>query len=634
MESPNFPSKPIHLALLALVLLPVLFGLQLWWLDCAQFQVLAGDDVRCFPTALQGLGSYNSLLSSFFRFRPVTSLLIWLSAICSQGHYPTLLMIGTGLHTLNAFIFLALLRKVTGVSLGLALGLTLIATFNRFTAYLITPELAIMEGAAITCYLLFLWALLRLIDTCQARWALLVGLSFFIVLHIHERYMVLAGACFIVAALIYRSNRLASFITCSCSLASLAFNFAAKKLLMHAPILMGTTTQAIEFNPKTILCFFADGMSNLGGVNRGPSYLSVLDYAEAPPWLKLFSVGSATLSLLILSCAIFYSCCSIKASPREARPGWTVVVLLCLVFALVLSASITFRQEYRWLYPAYLTFLILLGFGTDDFEQTIKHPIARIPLVGFIILAIISEFGIREHRANYYARSAYHLAENLYALIQKTPALKTSREIVIGGDELSISNWVFMGGAFASFYKLPPLAFSPSAPGKATEPVRLPSVVYHQSNGTFSLSEPADKNQVSSLGTAMTVNFPTYQLSTPNGKPSFAFRQFETQGWMLTSPVGLVVHAPGSVKNLAITFTHSSANGDGLDLAITAQFLNQQSFELLSVRVPALKNEGRPEWQSYQIKLPEDCNSIRLSLESRSGDQTSDWLFIRDFSFN
>ena len=489
-------SKSKRLPLCAAILLPLLFCLELWWLDCSRFQVLAGDDIRCFPTALQGFTAYNSLVTAACKFRPLTALLIWGSAALSSAQYHTLLLLGIGIHALNAFLFFCLLRRVLKVSLGFSLALTVIATFNRFSAYLMTPELAIMEGAAITCYLLFLWALLRLIDTSQIGWAVLVGLCFLMILHIHERYMVLAVVCLLVSALLYRGHRSAALVACGCTLLSLAINFAAKKVFLQVPILMGTETRAIEFHPKTVLGFVADGLLNLLGMNRGPSHLSLLDYAAAPPWLKLTSVASVVLGLIVLGCAMLYTCKCIKSGRLAAKPGWMLAVLLCLVLALVLSASITVRQEYRWLYPAYLTLLILLGLGTHVYRQSFPWPIAQVALVGFMVLAIPTELFLREHRDSYYARGAYRVANNLYALIHRSPELMALPEIVIGGDVIPERQWYFMGDAFAEYYRLPRLVFASSAPPDLLHPVGLPSIVYQEANATFALSSAPGKNQV------------------------------------------------------------------------------------------------------------------------------------------
>jgi hypothetical protein len=448
---------------------------------------LAGDDIRLVVTAKQGVGAYSNLLAAAFKFRPVTAVVLWLSTVASQGQYSTLLYIGVGLHTLNAFIFYRLLRHVFLVSALCSVCLTVIASFNRFTAYLMTPELALMEGAAITCYLLFLWALLRLTESSKTTWAVLVALSFFIILHIHERYMVLAGACLIVSALIYKNNRLASFITCLGPVAALATNFIAKKLVIHVPILVGTTSQAIEFNPKAILGFILDGLANMWGINQGPSYLSVLDYNQAPGWFKLLSITIATLSFLLVASTAFYATRSLKSARSMSNCSWMLIPLSCLVLLLILSASITFRQEYRWLHPAYLTFLLLLGLGVRIWSEGAKRPFANICLACLFILVTCSEVTIRRFSDNYYSRLAYHVANNLYVVIKQSPEINSRKVIIIGGDQVPYPNYIFMGDMFSDLYRLPHLVFSTATSAKNGEMVEAPAILYSQADQKFTL---------------------------------------------------------------------------------------------------------------------------------------------------
>src|SRR6476469_1041455 len=222
-----FPRLVAPAFLAAAILLGVLA-----WLDAENFQVMVGDDLRGFFTASQGLKPYYDLLVSVLRFRPIATLFMWGAAKLSSGQFQQLLLIGAALHTFNAFLFWGLLRRLLHVTPGLALCLTLVATFNRFMAYFLTPELAIIAGTAITFYLLFLGALVRLLANPRQSVATLAGVLFFVILHIHERYMVLAAGAVVAASLIYRQNRRASLVTAAATLLALAFNFGFKKFFL------------------------------------------------------------------------------------------------------------------------------------------------------------------------------------------------------------------------------------------------------------------------------------------------------------------------------------------------------------------------------------------------------------------
>jgi hypothetical protein len=604
------------------------------WLDAGQFRVLAGDDLRGFFTASQGLKAYYDLLVSLFRFRPIAAFFIWAAARVSSGQFGELLLLGAGLHTFNAFLFWGLLRKALRVTPGIAFGLTVIATFNRFIAYFLTPELAIIEGAATAFYLLFLWALLRLLASPRPSGAAAVGFLFLIVLHIHERYMVLAAGAFVVAVLIYRSNRQASLTAAGATGASLLFNFCFKKLFLAAPILMGTTTQLIEFKPGQIAGFCIDGIFNIMGINRGPSYLSVLAYAESPLWLRVLSWICAGLALSILACGLLYLARTWKRANVQPRFPWQPTLLLTvLVAVLILSASITFRQEYRWLYPAYLTFLALLGLIARACTNLSRGRTATLALAGFCLLAIPRELAIREHRDNYYARSAYLIANDLYFLMEHSPDLLQTEEVAIGGAAVPNFDWIFMQGVFAQSYKLPALDFPP-AEVRSSPPSGQSFIRYNSALKEFTFAIlPSTRNRIADLADAKIVSLQSGHLDTPNGKPSFSLPFGGVEGWALIAPVIVEVSVPEGSRMLSLTVSPALTVGDGVSFILTADLPRGGATELISTEVRPLRDSTKPNWKTYRVRLPDNCSRLHLSLRSGTGDATGDWLCFKDFTF-
>ena len=139
------------------------------------------------------------------------------------------------------------------------------------------------------------------------------------------------------------------------------FEFFDKKFFLATPFLIGTTTRPITFDLPQILLFIWRGTLNLVGINSGPAYLSLEDFPESPLWMRVLSVATAVLSIVLVLGAV----ASIMTSERSQKTR-SIVFRLALyasaVAGLLLSASITFRQMYSWLYPAYLGFLAFLGF--------------------------------------------------------------------------------------------------------------------------------------------------------------------------------------------------------------------------------------------------------------------------------
>src|SRR5207245_3978479 len=85
------------------------------------------------------------------------------------------------------------------VSFAISLGLTLIAILNRFTANLIALGSAIAEGIGVTALLYIVALALLFIERPTIRRASLLAFSFLVIVHIHERFLVLACPLLLIA---------------------------------------------------------------------------------------------------------------------------------------------------------------------------------------------------------------------------------------------------------------------------------------------------------------------------------------------------------------------------------------------------------------------------------------------------
>ena len=142
------------------------------------------------------------------------------------------------------------------------------------------------------------------------------------------------------------------------------------------------------------------------------------------------------------------------------------------------------------MYPAYLTFLMLLAHVARHAPGLPRGRLATAALAGFMIIAVPRETGIRSQRDNFYARSAYNKANNLYSLLRRNPDLLGARVIVVGGDPVEAADWVFFQGAsssygdsFSHYYDIPPLRFTPGHP--AGTGADEPTVVFDRRTGNF-----------------------------------------------------------------------------------------------------------------------------------------------------
>jgi hypothetical protein len=218
----------------ALLTVFVFFGFQLW-LDAGWIRVLAGDDIRSFFETSKGLLAYHEMMTSFYKVRPIASIIMWLSTLVTDGHYEGLILICIAIHTINALILLKILHSVLHVGAFLSLAIALVLAFNRFTAYIICIELGLMEGAGITILLLFVWNSILLIQSPTKFRVLSSSFYFLMLLHIHERYIAMLAPCIVIAMLIWPKNHKAGYGMMAFSVLSLFINICIKKYCSIRP---------------------------------------------------------------------------------------------------------------------------------------------------------------------------------------------------------------------------------------------------------------------------------------------------------------------------------------------------------------------------------------------------------------
>jgi hypothetical protein len=314
------------------------------------------------------------------------------------------------------------------------------------------------------------------------------------------------------------------------------------------------------------------------------------------------------------------------------------VVLCVLIASLVLSASITFRQEYRWLYPGYIGFLVLLSDSARCWEVRQHNAVPYSLLCCFLLCEIPRECVIRNHRENFYQYSTCQTANALYEVIMQSPKLRQAKLITIGGDEVTTRNWVFMDGMFSRYYHFPPLQFLTS-----TDLVsgRVPAfmVRYDQTqNKFFEMPKGADvviqqEYSTEELAKAKLVGSPEKNLSTPNGTRLVPFSLSGNQGIALVAPVELQLHVetPEHSRFLYLSFSHLWKNAGAIQLEVDSVNSDKKNTNLLSTTVSPLKEESVAEWMNYRIALPYDCKTIMLRLEPATGNQSSTWAIFRQF---
>jgi hypothetical protein len=626
---------------LRLALLLGVAGVIAWfsieaWFNPLQFSVLAGDDLHSLDAALQGYVASVQWLASYFKFRPVMSLAIWAVVQWSQGDANKIASVGVAIHALNALIFFFLAYRVLRVPLALSLGLTFIAILNRFHANIISPGSGVGEGIAVTALLCIVIISMRFLEQPTVRRATLLALLFLILVHIHERFLGLACPLALVAIGVWARDRVSAVLVIGGVTASGLLNFGIKKFVLGTPILIGGETRPIDFNIPQICSFLWHGALNLLGINSGPSYLSLENFSESPFWIQFVSVTAALLSCCLIAKIILDA---IRAPAGEARK----VAFLKLGFyasataVLLLSASITFRQEYRWLYDPYVVFLCWLALAVGQAAR--RAPWSQSLMICLLALSISREIYLRQRLPNLFYFQAAQVASNLFYTLQHVSGIREKDAVVIHG-EVPSHEWVFLGNRFSRFYHFPRLEFaSGPAVAEETDGTQVVVVDYNATDNSFTVAQPPPPIQ----DRGHTMNYsvleplaaalpPDPRVSTPTKTQLFVMPENGVMCMVAVAPLEITVAPPTGTKTLRVCLSHVYALGDGVDVEIDA-ISGSGSATLLAKQVPPLPNNDFPVWRKYELALPVGTEKVQLHVLSKSGDPTADWVVLRDFSF-
>jgi hypothetical protein len=607
------------------------------WYNVLQFSFFAGDDLRSFPAAQQGFSGYNGFTISVYKFRPLTALLFGTIAYLTNCDFRAVAGFSLGLHALNGILFFHIVYRQIRLPLLISVGLTAIAVFSRFGTYVFMQDSALTVGLAVALFLLILIVAWPFFERPTVGRALCLVVLYSAIIHTYEPYLVLGLPLVLLGLCTFRSNRLSASVVAIGAIVSLLANVAIKKIVLATPFLIGTETRPIAFDVPQILLFVWRGTLNLVGINSGPTYLSLGDFPESPMWVRVVSIAAAVLSIVLVLGAL----AAIVASERRQKTRSTLFRLAfyaSAVAGLLLSASITFRQLYSWLAPAYLGFLAFLGFAVQT-SGTRRRGL-QLGLTCLILLSLSRELYLSRRHSQFFAFQSEQIANNLAATLHHVDGIDARDAVLIRGDVPS-ADWTFMEGVFSRFYHLPALEFSSrDAPAGQTDQSRI-VLNYTDADRSFKVVQgkeaalaaaPSHRMSITALEPSAAALVPSDQLSTPTGTREFRMSKNGVDCMIGVSPIEIVVPVVPPATVLYVCFSHFYALGNGVDIEISASTGNG-SAPLLSSRVPPLTNNDFPVWRKYEFALPPETQQIQLRVLAEP-DSIADWIAIRDFSFN
>ena len=439
----------------AILCLAMVAALNVAWFAPFPGRTLMGDDLELLIEARTG-GYASDVVRSFSqvgfgKFRPVVTFILAILTDAFGTDFTAYRMVNLGVQTLNVFLVGLLAWRLSRRSWPVTLGAAVAVTVSRFNMYFALQVYGVMEGLALTFILTMLLAVVSAYASQNRRMLSAASLCFFLALFTHERYIVLAP--FLVAATLLipgtftkRRDRL---VLAAVPLAVAAFNIGVKTWLLKINYFTGAAGQDVAFAPGQTMTFMLRGLLNLVGFNTGPDYLSGKNMHS------LGALGVVLGMLFLAPVSVLLIATVWRDTPDILRRVvvWRKYLLAgLLIVPLLISASISFRQEYRWLYSPFVVLVLGISWMLGRMP---RGQLLRGLTIAAVFLAAIGVDGYyRTHAENMYIFGQLKTADSLRKEIveRHSAQLDSATVFLVTHDSATLTDPKVRGGAFFDYY--------------------------------------------------------------------------------------------------------------------------------------------------------------------------------------
>ena len=365
-----------------------------------------GDDMnlwRCQQAGTLSSSVFQALTESGTeKYRPVASLLFLATYKMFDGNF-------------HAYV---LFNLISHCAMGAALGVVVARLFvrkyvigtvfcllfvtSRFAYYNVLQRYGIMEEWALLWISLSALFAVDFYRRGRRRSAVLASVMFFLAIYTHERYVAAAG----FLALTFALSKFGS-VKMRVGLAALPAvvvlsNIWVKHSLLHIHFLTGTGGFHIDFNPRPIGTFFISALADIFGFDNGSPYFSGRDFRDFGLWGFL---PGAAMTVSFMAIGALYLRHFGRAASRE------VLIFLSLLLPLLLSASVTVRLEFRWIFASELVLIMAVFMMTA--KLTARTTLLRILFSVFLAGTLAANGLARSALPNVYFVAAMREAESI-----------------------------------------------------------------------------------------------------------------------------------------------------------------------------------------------------------------------------
>ena len=325
------------------------------------FKTLAGDDIILLGGSNQKNGFVSTFWPSFTdhaqgKWRPVLQVILSPLLDFFGGDFWKYQLLNEALLAVCGLLIAVLVTNLTGGKFLLGISAGSFIIFARFNLYHILQVFGLMESMAIIFMLFSLIALEKYARLRIAKFLYFANFFFFLAIHTHERFLFLVPLVIFCTFIYSAGERLIKRVLLMVlPILIVVENYLVKTQVFHMTFLTGGGLTEMNSTTMDTSTFSWRALLNVFGYNSGPDYLSGRNahlLGDTAVYLAL------VWSIPVLALVSFAWIKTFRvAGAREGLTKSFVAVLL--IAPLVLSASITFRQEYRWLLAPYIALIII-----------------------------------------------------------------------------------------------------------------------------------------------------------------------------------------------------------------------------------------------------------------------------------
>lgn len=433
--------------------------LNVVWFSSFSGRSLMGDDLQLLLESRSG-GYASSLVGALTqtavdKYRPVLTVVLALLTDGLGADFSAYRRVNLSVQVLNVGLVGLLAWRLSSGSWLVTASAMVMVTVSRFNTYFVLQVFGLMEGMALA-FLLGMLLSVHIAWQSRSRRPLAAALAcYFLTVFTHERFIVVGG--FLVVAILVMPVAFRSLlrrISVAAAAPAIALsNIAVKAWVLDTHYFTGVGGERVGFTPGETGTFMMRGLMNLLGFNTGPGYLSGRNM-HSLGGLGLGLGLALTLPILILVLAL-----AARDWPGIRQASWPLLrkylLAASLFVPLLLSASITFRQEYRWLYAPFV--VLVLGVSWMLGHVPRPGPVRALAALGVLAASVTVDGYYRRHVENTYFFSGLRTVDAVRArVLDSHPGeLDTTTVFIITNGDPVVENFYLHGGDFFEVYAPP-----------------------------------------------------------------------------------------------------------------------------------------------------------------------------------